>query len=81
MYTQRGHARRTRTASSPDAFGEFQASALFCERCRAAQPVRERRLLFLADGELWEYLCVVCGASLGTRRTTPGGAGGGGVGA
>ncbi len=74
MYTQRGNPRQ-RPIAANDAFAEFQASALFCERCRTAQPVRERRLLYLPDGELWEYLCVVCGASLGTRRTTAGAAG------
>jgi hypothetical protein len=52
------------------AFEEFQATVLYCNRCRAPQAVRERLLLYLADGELWEYLCQVCGASLGSRRTT-----------
>lgn len=51
-----------------DAFEEFQASVLFCNRCRAPQPVRERLLLVLPDGELLEYLCTRCGASLGSRR-------------
>ena len=49
---------------------EFQAQALFCGRCRAAQPVRERLLLLLPDGELREYLCARCGASVGQRRVT-----------
>ena len=53
-----------------ESFRDFQASVLFCNRCRAAQPVRERLLLVLPDGELWEYLCAVCGASVGTRRLT-----------
>jgi hypothetical protein len=41
---------------------------LYCSRCKAAQPVRDRLLLVLPDGELWEYLCATCGASVGTRR-------------
>jgi hypothetical protein len=54
-----------------DAFEEFQASALFCGRCRAAQPVRERLLLVLPDGgELREYLCAACGTSVGSRRVS-----------
>lgn len=57
-------------AAGPDAFQEFQASALFCERCRTAQPVRERLLLVLPDGELHEYLCAACGASVGSRKVT-----------
>jgi hypothetical protein len=51
-------------------FEEFQASVLFCSRCAAPRPVRERLLLVLPDGELREYLCGSCGASVGTRRVT-----------
>jgi hypothetical protein len=51
-------------------FEEFQASSLYCGRCRAAQPVRERLLLILPDGELREYVCAACGASVGERRVT-----------
>jgi hypothetical protein len=54
----------------PDQYEEFQASALFCGRCQRAQPVRERLLLVLPDGELREYLCGVCGSSVGQRRVT-----------
>jgi len=51
-------------------FDELQASALFCGRCRAPQPVRERLLLVLPDGELHEYLCRQCGESVGKRTVT-----------
>ncbi len=58
-----------RSAPAPEeTFEEFKASALFCSRCRAARPVRERLLLVLPDGELREYLCADCGASVGSRR-------------
>ena len=53
-----------------ESFERFEASVLFCARCRSPQPVRERLLLVLPDGELHEYLCVSCGASLGSRRVT-----------
>jgi len=49
-------------------FKEFQASALFCGRCQTARPVRERLLLVLPDGELFEYICAACGNSVGTRK-------------
>ena len=49
-------------------FEEFQASVLFCGRCRQPRPVRERLLLVLPEGELHEYLCSACGASVGSRR-------------
>jgi DNA-directed RNA polymerase subunit RPC12/RpoP len=51
-------------------FEELQASVLFCSRCSAPRPVRERLLLVLPDGELHEYLCAACGASVGSRRVT-----------
>ena len=49
-------------------FDEFQASVLFCGRCRQPRPVRERLLLVLPEGELHEYLCTACGSSVGSRR-------------
>jgi hypothetical protein len=51
-------------------FQDLQASVLFCSRCRVPRPVRERLLLVLPDGELNEYLCGACGASVGTRKVT-----------
>jgi hypothetical protein len=48
-------------------FEDFSASELYCPRCRRAMPVRSRLLLVLPDGELHEYLCRVCFASLGTK--------------
>lgn len=51
-------------------FHEFRASSLFCTRCSEARPVRERLLLVLPDRELHEYLCTVCGDSVGTREVT-----------
>ena len=59
-----------REAGRPGAFEEFQASALFCNACRCAQPVRQRLLLVLPDGELFEYLCAACGASVGSRKVS-----------
>jgi len=51
-------------------FEELQASVIFCGRCSAPRPVRERLLLVLPDGELREYLCRACGESVGKRRVT-----------
>jgi hypothetical protein len=49
------------------AFRDLAASELFCPRCQGSQPVRERLLLVLPDGELHEYRCSACATSLGTR--------------
>ena len=57
---------------SAGSFKELQATVLFCNRCRAARPVRERLLLVLPDGELNEYLCTGCGSSVGSRKVTGG---------
>jgi hypothetical protein len=60
-----------RPGASPEgAFQELQATVLFCARCQAARPVRERLLLVLLDGELHEYLCTGCGSSVGSRKVT-----------
>jgi hypothetical protein len=59
-----------RARGEPGQFEELQASALFCPRCQTARPVRERLLLVLPDGELYEYLCAACGTSVGKRTAT-----------
>jgi hypothetical protein len=48
-------------------FGKFTASELYCPKCKSAQPVRERLLLVLPAGELYEFVCSRCAASLGKR--------------
>jgi hypothetical protein len=48
-------------------YKDFNASALYCPRCKRAMPVRSRLLLFLPDGDLHEYLCQACASSLGTK--------------
>ena len=51
-------------------FRNFTASEIYCPKCRVAQPVRERLLLVLPSGELYEFLCSGCGASLAKRTVT-----------
>lgn len=50
-----------------EAFAQFEASVLFCPRCRRAVPVRKRLLLILPEGEKYEYLCTFCSESLGSK--------------
>jgi len=60
--------RRSNPHDRPQAaFAQFEASALFCPRCRKAVPVRKRLLLVLPDGDKHEYLCAYCSHSLGTK--------------
>jgi hypothetical protein len=53
-------------------FESFTASTLYCEKCRATTPVRERLLLVLPDKEIFDYLCTECGSSIGQREVTAG---------
>jgi hypothetical protein len=50
------------------AFEEFEASSLYCDRCRAALPVRQRLLLVLPDGDLYEYRCSRCNQPVGKKK-------------
>jgi hypothetical protein len=53
-------------------FENFTASSLYCEKCKAAMPVRERLLLVLPDKEIYDYLCTGCASSVGQREVTAG---------
>ncbi len=53
-------------------FENFTASSLYCDKCKAAMPVRERLLLILPDRELYDYLCTGCASSVGQREVTAG---------
>jgi len=54
----------------PQQFGAFTASEIYCPKCRRPQPVRERLLLVLPAGELYEFRCAVCASSLATRTVS-----------
>jgi hypothetical protein len=48
-------------------FGAFQASELYCPKCKAARPVRQHLLLVLPTGNKYEYRCSVCATPVGAR--------------
>jgi len=48
-------------------FEEFEATSLYCPRCKEAVPVRKRLLLVLPEGDEYEYLCAYCSSSVGTK--------------
>jgi transcription elongation factor Elf1 len=54
-------------ARSAESFKEFDATELFCPKCGHAVPVRKRLLLVLPEGDKYEYLCALCGSSVGTK--------------
>jgi hypothetical protein len=57
---------------SQQQFENFTASSLYCDKCKAAMPVRERLLLVLPDKEIYDYLCTGCASSVGSREVTAG---------
>lgn len=51
----------------PDFYDEFEASELFCSKCQKATPVRKKLLIVLPTGNKFEYLCSLCGNSVGSK--------------
>jgi hypothetical protein len=51
-------------------YRDFDATELFCPKCRRAVPVRKRLLLVLANGDKYDYTCVHCGTSVGDKMVT-----------
>ncbi|MEW5913358.1 MAG: cytoplasmic protein [Thermodesulfobacteriota bacterium] len=50
-----------------EAYGDLEATRLYCPRCGRAQPVRRRLLLVLPSGEKYSYTCAVCGEEVGSK--------------
>jgi hypothetical protein len=61
-----GSTRQTRS-NTVDAYKEFDATELYCPRCKQAVQVRKRLLLVLPEGDKYEYLCAFCSATVGTK--------------
>jgi hypothetical protein len=51
-------------------YRDFDATELFCPKCRRAVPVRKKLLLVLANGDKYDYSCVYCGTSVGDKMVT-----------
>jgi hypothetical protein len=52
---------------SKDQFKEFEATELYCAKCRRAVPVRKKLLLVLPEGDKYEYRCPFCGSTVGEK--------------
>jgi hypothetical protein len=50
-----------------DSFGEFEATSLFCPKCRRATSARQRLLLVLPTGNKYDYHCAECGTAVGGK--------------
>jgi len=51
-------------------YKDFEATELFCPRCKQSVPVRKKLLLILPDGEKYDYNCVRCGTSVGDKMVS-----------
>jgi hypothetical protein len=48
-------------------YREFDATELYCPKCRRAVPVRKRLLIVLPEGDKYDYFCSICGTSVGDK--------------
>ncbi len=53
--------------SGSEAYKEFDATELYCPKCKQSAPVRKRLLLVLPEGDKYEYLCAYCSETVGTK--------------
>ena len=58
---------RAPRAEQKDAFEEFEATELYCNKCGRAVPVRKFLLLVLPEGDKYEYRCQFCGNTVGDK--------------
>ena len=57
----------SRSQNETDVYKEFDATELYCPRCKQSVPVRKRLLLVLPEGDKYEYLCAYCTETVGTK--------------
>jgi hypothetical protein len=50
-----------------DVYKDFDATELYCPKCKQAVPVRKRLVLVLPEGDKYEYLCAYCAGTVGTK--------------
>jgi len=62
-----GFAGQENRRNRPDMFKEFDATELYCPKCKRAVPVRKRLLLVLPEGDKYEYLCSICLEPVGSK--------------
>jgi len=60
---------KRKAAETSHQFKELEASTLFCQKCTEAVPVRKKLLLALPQGDKYDYLCIQCGSSVGSKTT------------
>jgi hypothetical protein len=51
-------------------YRDFDATELYCPRCKRAVRLRKSLLLILPQGEKYDYTCAFCGTSVGDKLVT-----------
>ncbi len=51
----------------PHQYKSFEATELFCPRCKQSRPVRKHLLLVLPSGNKYDYRCTACATSVGSK--------------
>lgn len=67
-----GSVTRQRPVRKQAQFDQFEATELYCPKCRMAVPVRKFLLLILPEGDKYEYRCVHCGSKVGDKMDRSG---------
>jgi hypothetical protein len=53
-----------------ETYRDFDATELFCPKCKRAVPVKKRLLLVLSNGDKYDYMCALCGTSVGDKTVS-----------
>jgi hypothetical protein len=53
-----------------ETYKDFDATELYCPRCKRAVRVRKRLLIILPQGEKYDYSCEHCGTTVGDKLVT-----------
>jgi uncharacterized Zn finger protein len=53
-----------------ETYKDFDATELYCPRCKKAVRLCKRLLLILPQGEKYDYSCAFCGTSVGDKMVT-----------
>lgn len=53
-----------------ETYSDFDATELYCPKCKRAVPVRKKLLLVLPGGDKYDYTCTYCGTSVGDKTVT-----------
>lgn len=48
-------------------FRNFEATSLYCTKCKRSVPVIKKLLLILPNGEKYDYICSICGTVIGDK--------------